>query len=227
MRSLFYFSCIAVLAAFAGCTQSVMEPISQQPIVDIQSFFWKIGQAPAKFMDSIGNNYTLSFASQHDTLTVRDGTVDTFQCTVNQDSIYAFDYGLSRNLLFNAGDGSEFYEGLVLLRNNPFGNDSSWAAGTLFIKSTHSYPFTAHALAHFDTLQIATSVSGNNVFNKFPDVLMVSYQYEGNVSNSQDTIPHWIIYYAKNIGPIMVDKVTVTGSGASQTTAMKRHEIVP
>jgi hypothetical protein len=230
MQRLLLFPCILVLAAFAGCSQPTSGPISQQPVVNIDDYFWKIGQAAILFADSTDSvAYTLLFAATHDTLTVRDGTADTFQCIINQDSIYAFDYGLARSKLFGAVNDDKFYEGLVLLRSDPFGNDSSWVAGTLWVKSSHPYTLIARALAHFDTLQIVDSLgAGDHVINKYPDVLMVRYEYEGSATtySSQDTIPYWVIYFAKNLGPVMVDKVTVTGLGtSSQKMALDRHKI--
>ncbi len=113
--------------------------------------------------------------------------------------------------------------GLVLLRSNLFANDSSWRAGTLVTKDHQSHPITGHVLAHFDTLQVVT----NNITKKYPDVLMVRYAHELSGANPEsDIIPYWVVYYAKNIGPVMFDKIKAVAPG-SQILGIERREIAP
>ncbi len=107
--------------------------------------------------------------------------------------------------------------GLVLLRNDLFANDSSWHAGTLVWHETLSFPIQARVLAHLDSLHVTT----NGITTSYPDVLAVRYADEQLLG--QDSVPYWIVYYAKNVGPVMFDKVL--GTGTSQTVT--RLEIQP
>ena len=220
MKRLLLFPCIAILAAFTGCSQSVVEPVSQQPIGNIDSYFWTSVRAPIKFVDSLGTfRYTLDFLTDSNgMLTVSDAPTQKIEFVINQDSIYANGYSLLHDSVIDPDDGSYFIGDLVLLRNNLLAGDSSWVAGTLESRNHIYYNITARMLAHFDTLQVVTG----NIITKYPDALMVRYKFEGTPSTS-DTIPYWIVYYVKNIGPVMFDKVTVT----TQKTVINRHEIAP
>jgi hypothetical protein len=117
---------------------------------------------------------------------------------------------------FSRGYWPEDTGGLVLLRDNLFANDSSWRAGTLVTNDTSSQPITARVLAHLDTLY----VEANGVKDQFPDVLEVRYAFEhpGELPEVS-SVPYWILYYAKNQGPVMFDKESSTG--------LERHEIKP
>jgi hypothetical protein len=229
MRRLLYFSCIAVLVALAGCTQSAVEPISQQPIVDIDSYFWKIRQAPINFIDSVKtpdsvHEYQLVFSSDtNGSLDVGDDCPQKIEFILTPDSIYANGYSLSPDSLFDPDDGSRFIDNFVLLRNTLSTGDSSWTAGTLESKNHNSDLMIARLLSHFDTLQIATGDS----ITKYPDVLMIRYMYETSTPSLTDPIPYWIVYYAKNIGPVMFDKFSLAGIGTTQTSVLQRREIRP
>ncbi len=96
--------------------------------------------------------------------------------------------------------------GLLLLRSNLFANDSSWRAGTLVTVTDSSYPITAHVLAHLDSLHIS------GIAKSFPDVIMVRYSYEVPGEKPASFLPYWIVYYAKNEGPVMFDNFLATGS---------------
>jgi hypothetical protein len=224
MRRLLYFSCIAVLAAFAGCTPSVVEPISQQPIVDIQSYFWKIGQTPINFVDTTDSlRYKLVFSDTNGTLFADDGGLQKIEFVINQDSIYATGYSLMKDSVIDPDNDSYFIGNLILLRNTLSLGDSTWTAGTLESKNHNSYTMTARLLSHFDTLQIVTGDS----IAKYPDVLMIRYMYETNTPSLTDPIPYWIVYYAKNIGPVMFDKIPYSGGGTAQTGILERREMRP
>ncbi len=106
--------------------------------------------------------------------------------------------------------------GLVLMRENLFANDSSWRAGTIVTNDTASQPITARVIAHLNTLY----VEANGVKNTYPDVLEVRYAFEHPGEKPEvNSVPYWIIYYAKNQGPVMFDKESGTG--------LERHEIKP
>jgi hypothetical protein len=106
--------------------------------------------------------------------------------------------------------------GLVLMRDNLFANDSSWRAGTIVTHDTTSFPITARVLGHLDTLYVEAS----GLKNSYPDVLEVRYSYEhpGEIPEF-NSVPYWIMYYAKDQGPVMFDKESGTG--------LERHEIKP
>jgi hypothetical protein len=117
---------------------------------------------------------------------------------------------------FSRGYWPQDTGGLVLMRDNLFANDSSWRAGTIVTNDTASFPITARVLAHLDTLYIEAS----GIKNTYPDVLEVRYAFEhpGELPES-NIVPYWIMYYAKNQGPVMFDKESSTG--------LERHEIKP
>ncbi len=136
-----------------------------------------------------------------------------------------FDTGFaltSRDSGFVTGAWPADTGGLVLMRNDLFANDSSWRAGTLVTATHNSFPITARVLAHLDSLSI--TANGIRLPKALSDVLMVRYSFEhpGELPES-NTIPYWIIYYAKNVGPVMFDKV----SGAGTAVTVERREIMP
>ncbi len=114
--------------------------------------------------------------------------------------------------------------GLVLLRNTLFANDSSWRAGTL-VKSVSdsSFSISARVLAHLDSLHVSANVSGKDSTQSFPDVLVVRYSHELPGEMPEPDLPYWIVYYAKNEGPVMFDNVPASGTSAK----FERYEVKP
>jgi hypothetical protein len=114
--------------------------------------------------------------------------------------------------------------GLVLLRNTLFANDSSWRAGTL-VKSASdsSFSITARVLAHLDSLHVSANVSGKDSTQSFSDDLVVRYSHELPGEMPEPDLPYWIVYYAKNKGPVMFDNVPASGTGAK----LRRYEVSP
>ncbi len=97
--------------------------------------------------------------------------------------------------------------GLVLMRDNLFANDSSWRAGTLVTANHQPFAITARVLSHLDSLHIS------GISKSFPDVLMIRYANEGaDQQPGTGTVPYWIIYFAKNEGPVMFDNIGAQGS---------------
>jgi hypothetical protein len=117
--------------------------------------------------------------------------------------------------------------GLVLMRNTMLAGDSSWRAGTLVTKDHQSFRITGRVLAHLDSLQIRDSLPTS--LKSFADDLVIRYSHEHPFENPlDDTIPYyWIVYYAKNKGPVMFDNVRASGTGASQRTSVDRRQIGP
>lgn len=111
--------------------------------------------------------------------------------------------------------------GLVLLRNTLFENDSSWRAGTLVTAGHQFYGITARVLGHLDSLRV-TPASGASI--SYPDVIMVRYAHELSGENL-DTIPYWIIYYAKAKGPVMFDNIVPATAGSNQAPTIVRREL--
>jgi len=74
--------------------------------------------------------------------------------------------------------------------------DSSWQADTLVSSGGLSFPITARILAHLDSL-----TAGGKTYS---DIIAVRYAYEPSPGTYLDTTPYWVIYYAKNEGPIYV-----------------------
>ncbi|MDP4200736.1 MAG: hypothetical protein Q8922_09500 [Bacteroidota bacterium] len=94
---------------------------------------------------------------------------------------------------------------LVLLRQDRTIPNASWHAGTLVdpAHNWHSYPITGRVVEQLDTLQITNGA----VTKSYPSVLVVRYARELQDGSAQsDTIPYWIVYYHKGLGPIMFDK---------------------
>ncbi len=77
--------------------------------------------------------------------------------------------------------------------------DSSWAADTLVstLQKSLIFPITGRIIAHLDSLNIGST--------SYPDVLCVRYTDEDLTSST--ITPYWVIYYAKNSGPILISQM--------------------
>ena len=91
--------------------------------------------------------------------------------------------------------------GSVILLHSIAGSspvDSSWEACTLLNQSHASIVITGRILAHLDSLSIGSTT--------YPDVIAVRYAYEPTPNNTSQ-IPYWVIYYAKNEGPVVISQM--------------------
>lgn len=111
----------------------------------------------------------------------------------------------SSGLGISSTRGSDIPGSIVLLHSHTGGisPDSSWLAGTLVNTNQNmEFPITARIIGHLDQVTMPDST-------KYPDVIEVQYSYE--VNSKPSTIPpYWLIYYAKGIGPIIIDEVSGT-----------------
>ena len=94
--------------------------------------------------------------------------------------------------------------GLVMLRKDQFAVGNNWRAGTLVNYDHSSYAFTGRVMQRLDALQI----NGK----QYPDVFVIRYAHElsGSVADANH-VPYWVIYYERGVGPIMFDKVGLSG----------------
>lgn len=104
--------------------------------------------------------------------------------------------------------------GLLLMQRNLFSGDSSWRAGTLVDSLHNSHRITGRVLAHLDSLHI------QGLQLTYPDVLVIRYANETSLKGPNTSLNYWIVYYAKNSGPVMIDNY-------SPTSPFDRREIGP
>ncbi|MEP7234962.1 MAG: hypothetical protein ABI778_06670 [Ignavibacteriota bacterium] len=77
--------------------------------------------------------------------------------------------------------------------------DSSWLACTLFhIPSTNPIVITARIIGHLDSLSAAGKT--------YSDVIAVRYANELAADKISTNIPHWIIYFARSEGAIIISQ---------------------
>lgn len=93
---------------------------------------------------------------------------------------------------------------LVLLRSDfvELIEGSSWSAGTLFLPASPTSPYvpiTARVMERLDTLRADNEA--------FADVFPVRYAFENGTGTPYDLSPYWVIYYARHIGPVMIDRI--------------------
>jgi hypothetical protein len=65
-------------------------------------------------------------------------------------------------------------------------------------QSKDSFPVTGRIIAHLDSLSILGKT--------YPDVIAVRYAYEPTPNNTSQ-VPYWVIYYAKNEGPVVISQM--------------------
>ncbi len=119
--------------------------------------------------------------------------------------------------------------GLVLLRKNCISLNTPWRAGTLVTDNHRSWAITGRITNHFDSLLVTSTNSSRTVIlnHVYSDVIAVQYANETPLGPRFDSIPYWVVYYAKNAGPVMFDKISANPTGPSGSILIERREISP
>jgi hypothetical protein len=96
---------------------------------------------------------------------------------------------------------------------------SSWPAGTLYIPASPLSPYvpiTARVMERLDTLRADNE--------SYADVFPVRYAFENASGLPYDLSPYWVIYYARHIGPVMIDRIDNSMSvGAPNSRAIYKR----
>jgi hypothetical protein len=101
-------------------------------------------------------------------------------------------------------------EGPLVLLRDPLRVSSSWDAGKLVTDRHQTYPITARVLEHLDTLHVGT--------RRYSDVFMVRYADEHPDLTAESTaIPYWVLYFARDIGLVLSEKVVGDSIVSRQT----------
>ncbi|GEM_PF-3475332 len=218
-----------VLAALAGCSNTLTPPLNNVASSDMTAYFWNgttrlsLDSEKIAGRDSGGMLYISdSGRTSH--------VVTTLVCRVSADTVQAQEFrpgtviDLPDKWEFRDGDtttpGPWHSGGLVLLRSNPTA-DSSWRAGTIMNGNNYAaFAVEARLLARLDSLDIGNA--------SFADVLVVRYAHEKGANHSVDSAaaPYWVVYYARGIGPIMFDR-SAFSSSPSYSRPFERRMVVP
>jgi hypothetical protein len=93
----------------------------------------------------------------------------------------------------------------ALLRSSNGGTllaGDNWHAGNLFLPQsligTKYFQITARVMEQLDSLSVDQS--------SFGDVFVVRYAFEVN-GEPAPLSPYWMIYFSRNIGPVMIDQI--------------------
>jgi hypothetical protein len=79
---------------------------------------------------------------------------------------------------------------------------ATWSAGYVLDSSrTKSLPLTARVTDHLDSLVLPLSISKNPL----KDVFVIRYAYETSSGIVSTALPYWMIYYARSIGPVVIE----------------------
>lgn len=91
---------------------------------------------------------------------------------------------------------------LQSLAGGPLKPGDSWHAGNLYIPQsqigTKYFQITARVIEQLDSLSVDNS--------SFGDVFVVRYSLEIN-GEPAPLSPYWMIYFSRNIGPVMIDRI--------------------
>ncbi len=96
---------------------------------------------------------------------------------------------------------------LILLRSN-MTRGSRWRAGTLIQKPNSDYESSfaiyAKVLDQLDSLHVGPTT--------YLDAILVRYAFERTEGQPvTDTLPYWVMYYVRNVGPVMLEEVEDVG----------------
>ncbi|HEY3875489.1 MAG TPA: hypothetical protein VGM92_08420 [Candidatus Kapabacteria bacterium] len=201
-----------------SCSQQEVS-ISGSGVTDISPYFWSASEPADSLyaMDSTKGFFGLSYsAGIGDTVIVRYSAAPPIRCSVSPDSVVAINllpdglFSHSYREYFAPIDTQSTLSGqskldsnggLILLRSNPFSSDSTWDAGTLIASEKNSWRITARAIEHLDSLILYPKV----IEHSYSDVIEVRYANERTDKTPRsDSLPYWIVYYAKSTGPVLI-----------------------
>ena len=97
------------------------------------------------------------------------------------------------------------HHGMLTMLNsgaNGLQNGATWSAGYVLDSShTTTLPLTARVTDHLDSLVLPLSIPKNPL----KDVFVVRYAYETSSGVVSTALPYWMIYYARAIGPVVIE----------------------